>query len=71
MKEFGEDMSRKIKAALIKFIQSGAPPEAVAIAAFKHVFNNSKLTVWTWLKISDLNICLCAIVFYSSVMLVP
>ncbi len=38
-------MSKKIKAALLMFIRSGAPPEAVALAAFRHDFKNSELKV--------------------------
>ena len=63
-------MSSDIKAALLGFIHSGAPPEAVALAAFKHEFRNSELTVWTWLKFPGLNICLSAIVIYCSLLLV-
>jgi len=36
-------MSSYIKAALVDFIQSGGPPEAVALAAFKHEFRISEL----------------------------
>jgi len=42
-KQFNVDKSSYIKAAMIAFIQSGAPPEAVALAAFKHEYRNSKL----------------------------
>jgi len=42
-KQFDENMSSYIKAALVMFIRSGAPPEAVALAAFRHDFKNSKL----------------------------
>ena len=49
-------MSSKIKAALVKFIQSGASPNAVALVSFKHVVINDskkkKIKVWTLLKIS-------------------
>lgn len=38
-------MSRKIKTAMVDFIQSGAPPEAVALMSFRHDYNNSKLEV--------------------------
>ena len=38
-------MSSIIKAALVEFIQSGAPPEVVALAAFKHEYRNSELKV--------------------------
>ena len=64
-------MSSEVKAALIEFIQSGASPNEVALASFKHVFKDSKLTVWTLLKFPGLNIYLCAIVFYISRSLAP
>ena len=38
-------MSSEVKAALVEFIQSGASPNEVALASFKHVFKDSKLTV--------------------------
>ena len=43
-------MSSYIKAALANFIQSGAPPEEVALTAFKLEFKNSEFKVWTWLN---------------------
>ena len=38
-------MSSNIKVGLVEYIQSGAPPEAVALAAYKHEFRNSELRV--------------------------
>ena len=58
-------MSIYIKKALVTFIRSGAPPESVALASFRHDFSNSELKVWTWLYFPSLNICLFAIVIYT------
>ena len=60
-------MSSEVKAALVEFIQSGASPNEVALASFKHVFKDSKLTVWTLLKISWFeNLFMCNSILYFS-----
>ena len=67
-------MSSRIKAEMISFIQSGAPPEAVALMSFRHDYSNSKLEVWNlgFLKFHAFeHLCLSAIlVLYRTRILV-